>query len=107
MFYGAINWAPYNLSYMWPAVPIGWLSMVYTKKRHLAFWSKYNYVLSASWSAAIAIAAIVIFFALQWNDVAVSWWGNDVVSRGCEGSACTRLTLLKGEYFGPRLGEFH
>jgi OPT family oligopeptide transporter len=40
MLYGAIIWAPYNLSYIWPAVPIGWLSMVYMKKRFLAFWSK-------------------------------------------------------------------
>jgi OPT family oligopeptide transporter len=40
MLYGAIIWAPYNLSYIWPAVPISWLSMVYMKKRFLAFWSK-------------------------------------------------------------------
>ena len=40
LLYGALTWAPYNLSYSWPAVPIGWLAMVYTKKRFLAFWSK-------------------------------------------------------------------
>ena len=40
MLYGAIAWAPYNVSYLWPGVPIGWLSMVYMKKRFLGFWSK-------------------------------------------------------------------
>jgi OPT family oligopeptide transporter len=40
IFYGAIVWAPYNLSYIWPGVPIGYLSMIYMKKRYLGFWSK-------------------------------------------------------------------
>jgi OPT family oligopeptide transporter len=40
IFFGAIVWAPYNVSYVWPAVPIGYLSMIYTKKRYLGFWSK-------------------------------------------------------------------
>lgn len=40
IMYGPLAWAPYNLSYLWPAVPVGWLSMVYLKKRYIAFWSK-------------------------------------------------------------------
>ena len=40
ILYGCINWAPYNVSYFWPAVPLGYLSMIYMKKRFLAFWSK-------------------------------------------------------------------
>lgn len=40
LMYGPLNWAPYSLAYCWPAVPIGWFSMVYLKKRYLAFWSK-------------------------------------------------------------------
>ncbi|TAQ89934.1 hypothetical protein B7494_g1691 [Chlorociboria aeruginascens] len=107
ILYGAIIWAPYNLSYSWPAVPIGWLSMVYMKKRFLGFWSKYNYVLSASFSSAIALSAIIIFFALQWTEVTLDWWGNDVSFQGCEGTACVRNTLAQGEYFGPRVGDFH
>ncbi|ORY63916.1 OPT oligopeptide transporter protein-domain-containing protein [Pseudomassariella vexata] len=107
IFYGAITWAPYNLSYIWPAVPIAWYSWVHLKSKYLGFWSKYNFVLSASFSSAIAIAAIIIFFSLQWTGVELSWWGNDVVSQGCEGTACTLMTLNEGEYFGPRLGTFH
>lgn len=38
--YGGILWGAYNMGYLWPAVPIGWYSMVYLKKRYLALWSK-------------------------------------------------------------------
>ncbi|KAK2623709.1 hypothetical protein QTJ16_006890 [Diplocarpon rosae] len=115
LLYGPLNWAPYNLSYAWPSVPIGYFSMVYLKKRYLAFWSKashlfhaqsYNYILSASWSSAIAIAAIIIFFGLQWSEVEIKWWGNSVSYQGCEDIPCTRLELAEGEYFGPGIGEF-
>ena len=37
--YGGINWAPYNLSYMWPSVPIACISWLWLKKRYLGFWS--------------------------------------------------------------------
>ncbi|KAG4417006.1 hypothetical protein IFR04_009847 [Cadophora malorum] len=106
LLYGPLNWAPYSLSYVWPAVPLGWFSMVFLKNRYLAFWSKYNYILSASWSSAIAIAAIIIFFGLQWSEIELNWWGNNVVSMGCEGQACTRFVLEEGGYFGPGIGEF-
>jgi len=107
MLYGALLWAPYNASYIWPAVPIGWFSMVYMKKRYLGLWSKYNYVLSASFSSAIACAAIIIFFALQWTEISLNWWGNEVSFQGCEGTPCLRQQLAPGEYFGPRVGDFH
>ncbi|KXJ86276.1 OPT oligopeptide transporter protein-domain-containing protein [Microdochium bolleyi] len=106
MFYGALMWAPYNLGYIWPAVPIAWVSWVYLKRRYLAFWSKYNFVLSAAFSSAIALSAIIIFFALQWPGIGVHWWGNDVVSQGCENKNCVLFQLAEGEYFGPRIGEF-
>jgi OPT family small oligopeptide transporter len=40
IMYGGIIWAPYNMSYVWPAVPIAWFSWVYLKGRFLGFWSK-------------------------------------------------------------------
>ncbi|KAI1452673.1 OPT-domain-containing protein [Annulohypoxylon moriforme] len=107
IFYGSLSLAPYNLSYIWPAVPIAWFSWVYLKQRYIGFWSKYNFVLSASFSSAIAVSAIIIFFSLQWTEIELSWWGNSVTSQGCEQSACTLYELDEGEYFGPRIGEFH
>ncbi|KAF4122042.1 OPT oligopeptide transporter protein [Geosmithia morbida] len=106
IMYGGIVWAPYNMSYVWPAVPIAYFSWVYLKSRYLPFWSKYNFVLSAAWSCGIAIAGIIIFFTLQWTETEFNWWGNDVPYEGCEGDACTIKKLGEGEFFGPPFGEF-
>jgi OPT oligopeptide transporter protein. len=88
---------------MWPSVLPAYLSMKYVHTRYLAFWAKYNYVLSAALSTAIAIADVIIFFAISYNSVKLPWWGNDSES-GCEASYCTRLKVHKGEYFSPRIG---
>lgn len=68
--------------------------------------SQYNFVLSASLSAAIAVAAIVMFFALQWKGLSVDWWGNTVSFQGCEAEACTLRKLADGEIFGPEIGTW-
>ena len=64
-------------------------------------------MLSAAFSCGIAIAGILIFFTLQWKDISIDWWGNNVLGEGCDATGCRRMTLEPGEYFGPRLGEFH
>lgn len=108
LFAGSIIWAPFNLSYVWGSVPIAAFSWLYLKKRYLALWSKYNFVTSAAFSCAIALSGIVIFFALQVWDIEVSWWGNNVLGEGCDAyGSCVMKTLQEGEYFGPRMGEFH
>jgi len=40
MLYGGLTLSPYNIAYIWPAVPIGWLSMVWFKRNYLGAWSK-------------------------------------------------------------------
>ncbi|ORX34223.1 OPT oligopeptide transporter protein-domain-containing protein [Kockovaella imperatae] len=104
--YGGIQWAPYNLTYMWPSIPIACLSWLYMKKRHLAFWSKYNFVLAAAFSSGIAIAGVIIFFSVQFPDITYEWWGTDVSYQGCEGTACVLKTELPAKgYFGPDPGS--
>ena len=105
---GGLLWAPYNFGNFWPIVPITWLSWIYVKKRYLAFWSKYNFVLAAAWMAGIAISAIVIFFALEIPGVEIDWWGNTTSFNGCEGAACRRLHIPKIGYFGsaPNTNSF-
>ncbi|KJZ79722.1 hypothetical protein HIM_01191 [Hirsutella minnesotensis 3608] len=106
IMYGGIVWAPYNMSYVWPSVPIAYFSWIYLKSRFLGLWSKYNFVLSAAWSCGIAIAGIIIFFSLQYTTTDLDWWGNRASEMGCEGNACALKTLAPGEYFGPRIGQF-
>ncbi|OPB41958.1 hypothetical protein A0O28_0030750 [Trichoderma guizhouense] len=104
---GGMYWAPYNLCYIWPAVPVAFLSWIYIKKRFLTLWSKYNFVLSAAFSAGIAISAIIQFFALTYRGINMDWWGNNVVNMGCEGTACPLNKLPEGEFFGPAPGHYN
>lgn len=80
---------------------------MYIKPRYLAFWSKYNFVLSAAFSSGIAIAAIIMFFALQWNSLSLDWWGNSVTAQGYEGSPRRLHKLAPRETFGPPKGSWH
>nr|XP_031859239.1 OPT family small oligopeptide transporter [Kwoniella shandongensis]KAA5526311.1 OPT family small oligopeptide transporter [Kwoniella shandongensis] len=102
---GGLLWAPYNYANFLPAVYITCFSWLYIKKRYLAFWSKYNYVLAAAWMTAIALAAIVIFFGLQIPAIELDWWGNSAYAQGCEGVACPRLEVPEVGYFGPEPGS--
>ncbi|KAK0710727.1 OPT oligopeptide transporter protein-domain-containing protein [Lasiosphaeris hirsuta] len=100
-WYGPLAWAPYSFSYAMPSIPIALLSWVYVRKRYLAFWSKYNFVLSAAFSAGIAIAGIIMLFSVQWVRVSIPWWGNEQPYMGCEGEPCLLKTLEDGERFFP------
>ncbi|KAL7932662.1 OPT oligopeptide transporter domain-containing protein [Trichoderma chlorosporum] len=104
---GGLYWAPYNISYIWPAVPVAFLSWIYIKKRFLALWSKYNFVLSAAFSAGIAISAIIQFFALTYRGITLDWWGNNVINLGCEGVPCPLKKLPEGQFFGPAPGHYN
>ncbi|KAL4864822.1 hypothetical protein BDV12DRAFT_205518 [Aspergillus spectabilis] len=88
-----------------PAIFPAYLSMKYLRSRYLAFWAKYNYVVSAAFDAAIAIAGLVIFFAVSYHGFYINRWGNESES-GCESTACTRLSLPEGGYFGDGVGGF-
>ncbi|KAF9580759.1 hypothetical protein BGW38_002460 [Lunasporangiospora selenospora] len=57
---------------------IGFIFNFVIKRRYFGWWSKYNYVMSAALDAGVAIAALVIFFALQNNNIKMPvWWGNN------------------------------
>ncbi|KAG0358054.1 hypothetical protein BGZ54_000077 [Gamsiella multidivaricata] len=57
---------------------IGFISNFWIKRRHFGWWSKYNYVMSAALDAGVAVSALVIFFALQNNNIKMpEWWGNN------------------------------
>ncbi|KAH7105168.1 OPT oligopeptide transporter [Auriculariales sp. MPI-PUGE-AT-0066] len=109
---GALIYAPYGINQYWPAVLIGWLFNVYIKRRYLAWWSKYNYITTTAFNAAIAISALIMFFALQYNDIEIDWVGNNIPwvksdgTRNCDYGKCPLIKLAAGEKFGPVVGEF-
>ncbi|KAJ7465786.1 OPT-domain-containing protein [Mycena galericulata] len=104
---GGLIWAPGTMTNIWPAVPVAYVFNVFIKKRYLAWWSKYNYITTTAFSAAIAISAVVIFFALEWPNVLINWSGNLRPFSGCDGNACTRLPIPESGTFGPVVGQFH
>lgn len=102
---GPLNWAPYNLSHTWSPVPIAYFFQVYVRKHYLAWWQKYNYILSTAFDCGVAIAAIVTFFALQWAGVEINWWGNNVVGMGADSYPGTPLLDIPDVgYWGPSSG---
>lgn len=108
LLYGACIWNPINFTYIWPAVPVACFSWLFVKGRWLAFWAKYNYILSAGFSSGLAISALIQFFGLTYQDVKLQWWGNKVVLRGCDiYQQCILNPVLPGQSFGPGPGEFH
>ena len=69
---------------------------------------QYAFILSAAFSAGVAISGLVAFFSVQLPGIKVKWWGNSVIWQGCEAQTdpCRLMTVPEGEYFGPRYGEF-
>lgn len=106
LIYGGLVWAPYNLQNIWPAVPAGYLFNVFIKRKYLGWWSKYSYITPGAFSSAIALSAIVMFFALQWKGLQINWSGNNRPFDGCDGAGCPLLAVPDSGYFGPTVGQF-
>ncbi|KAK6456524.1 OPT oligopeptide transporter protein-domain-containing protein [Scheffersomyces xylosifermentans] len=108
---GFLNWAPVNLTYYTGGLYVSFAFMYYIKRRFEGWWQKYNYILSAGLSAGVAFASIIIFFAVQYHDKSISWWGNNVINEGIDGGFGRQSLLNATEsaqdgYFGPRVGHF-
>lgn len=101
--------SPYNIGNFFPNVPVVWFSWQYLRRKYPGFWAKYNFVVAAAFPAGIAIAAVVIFFALQLpaGGLSIDWWGNNVVGEGCD-KGCPLLEVPEIGYFGdaPGSGKF-
>jgi OPT family oligopeptide transporter len=50
--------------------------VIYRRKK--AWWSKYNYVLSASLDAGTAVMGVAIYFVLGLEQKNINWWGVNV-----------------------------
>ncbi|ODQ82654.1 hypothetical protein BABINDRAFT_74823 [Babjeviella inositovora NRRL Y-12698] len=107
---GFTIYAPYNLTFVTPALIVGFFFMYHIKRRYSDWWEKYNYVLSSALSAGVAFSSIIIFFAVQYHEKDVTWWGNTVSGGGIEGGVGqqSRLdtSILPKGYFGPAPGSY-
>jgi hypothetical protein len=83
------------------------------RRRHFAWWTKYNYVLSAAMDSGVAVSAVLIFTFLQYPKngaigahTVQTWWGNTVWQRTADWQGTPMITLKPGEYFGPKNGTW-
>lgn len=53
-----------------------------------------------------ALATVIIFFALSYNNITLSWWGNNVGSDTDDSNSVPYLTVPDGSYFGKGPGQF-
>ncbi|KAK4033207.1 OPT oligopeptide transporter protein-domain-containing protein [Parachaetomium inaequale] len=102
---GVQHWAPSNLSYKTPGFILSFIFMYLLPKYRLAWWEKYNYVLSAALTAGVAISALIMFFAVGYNPVKLDWWGNRVSYAGMDGRSVGILPIPERGYFGPEKGK--
>ncbi|KAE9383193.1 OPT oligopeptide transporter [Gymnopus androsaceus JB14] len=71
----SINYVPWAI--------VGFIFQYLIRRRHFSWWTKYNYVLSASLDSGVAVSTVVIFFCLQFPaagsigaHTVQTWWGN-------------------------------
>ncbi|BFZ56047.1 hypothetical protein PYCC9005_003089 [Savitreella phatthalungensis] len=103
---GFVNFAPLNFAYITPALPIGYIFNVRIKRRAHAWWQNYAYVTSVAMSSSIAVASLLLFFALQAHDKTVDWQGNSRPYTGCDQDGCPLKSLGQNETFGVQIGSF-
>ncbi|KAK8933406.1 Oligopeptide transporter 5 [Platanthera zijinensis] len=71
---------------MWGSVGIFFNHYIYKRYKH--WWAKHTYVMSAALDAGVAFMGVLIFFALQFNDIdGIDWWGG-VANDYCPLASC-------------------
>ncbi|EJD53618.1 OPT oligopeptide transporter [Auricularia subglabra TFB-10046 SS5] len=96
----AINYVPWTI--------VGFVFQYLIRRRSFGWWAKYNYVLSAALDSGVAIATIIIFFALQFpkngtigKNTIQTWWGNSVYGETADGAGLPLLPIPEKGHFGP------
>jgi OPT family small oligopeptide transporter len=99
----AVNYVPWAL--------VGFVFQYVIRRRHFAWWTKYNYVLSAALDSGVAIGGILIFFILQFPKNGTigltnvqAWWGNTVFQKNADWNGTTLLN--PDPTFGPPAGSW-
>ncbi|KAG8844062.1 hypothetical protein FRB96_003295 [Tulasnella sp. 330] len=96
----AINYVPWAI--------VGFIFQFVIRRRHFAWWSKYNYVLSAALDSGVAISIVVVFFCLQYPKNGTiglttieTWWGNTVYANTADAAYTPLRPIPEQGFFGP------
>ncbi|KAM9937019.1 hypothetical protein OXX80_003435 [Metschnikowia pulcherrima] len=105
---GFLIYAPYNLSYYTPGLIASYFFMHVIRNRYINWFKKYNFLLSGALTAGVAFSSIIIFFAVQYHEKDINWWGNTVSYAGLDAGSFANLDISTAPdgYFGPRKGHY-
>ncbi|KAL2217290.1 OPT oligopeptide transporter protein-domain-containing protein [Thermoascus aurantiacus ATCC 26904] len=78
----------------------GWV-----RRRKPAWWTKYNYILSAALDSGVAVSTIIIFCIILPGGT-LNWWGNSVFANTADGLGTPWKSLPPEGYFGPPKGTW-
>ncbi|KAM5345937.1 hypothetical protein ACJ41O_011798 [Fusarium nematophilum] len=72
------------------------------KRGKESWWRRFNFVLSSALDCSVAIAGIIIFFAVFYTGESkhLSWWGTNVYKNTCDWDGCPYMSVAAGESFG-------
>ncbi|KAK6834130.1 hypothetical protein PG987_008824 [Apiospora arundinis] len=108
IFVGTYNVPPATgINYSsWYIVNLIFNKLIY--RRFRAWWTKYNYVMAAALDTGLALAGIVIFFAVTYGPGVQfpDWWGNTVWKNTADGQGVPWLQMPEVGYFGPPNGTW-
>lgn len=92
--YASLMFELNNFSYATWSI-VGFIFNFFIKRRHSAWWAKYNYVTSAALDCGLAISLIVIFLTLSLPNAGVrfDWWGSSGAFDTAVSFAIATLTL--------------
>ncbi|KAL2753590.1 hypothetical protein ACRALDRAFT_1044127 [Sodiomyces alcalophilus JCM 7366] len=94
-----------------PATPLNYLSwgtvgltfQYWIRKRHFNWWSRLNFLTSSGLDLGLALATLVIFFALSMHKLEPpKWWGNEVIKTTLDFKGkSVQAHVPDGQTFGP------
>ncbi|KAI4338003.1 hypothetical protein L6164_016359 [Bauhinia variegata] len=77
----------------------GFLSGFVVYRYRPEWWKRYNYVLSGGLDAGTAFMTILLFVALGYNNISLTWWGNN--GEGCPMVSCPTAKGIVGGHGCP------
>ncbi|TLS29891.1 hypothetical protein PpBr36_03372 [Pyricularia pennisetigena] len=104
VFLGGLNYIPPATGANYASWAIVGLAFgLVMRRRASEWWGRYNFVLAAALDCSVAIAGVIIFFAVFYTGVGskFSWWGTHVHKNTCDWTGCSYLSLPNGKKFGP------
>ncbi|AMD20402.1 HDL342Cp [Eremothecium sinecaudum] len=102
-FLGSVSIPPANAYNVVIYCLVGIFFGLYVKRNKFHWWAKYNYTLALAMDLGVAIAVLIMFFALTWHNIdPPNWWGNNVVTSTLDSSfRAIKVILKEGESFAP------